>query len=531
MKVIFWKRFLESAKVRVISLSVVLILLSVSIFGLHDAYSSSVESEEKVTVLNYESEGEFEYLVYPDPQAILNPSLQSTETGEIYFTQLIDSVDLSFSYNLISIEPVKEFSEEVRIVAIIENPGSWKKELLLVYEPALTGAVTINFPLNLDAIDLAIQQAQDETGIVAKFPELIIQATVESTAVTVTGIFEDDFVASTRIKQGGGILEWDTELDSAQRGRFEDIFYWHQGRFDYTINLNPNTLIQSKTLKPVPSTLELPPHPLDSDSTLPVHFADWMDATFSYQFTSDRPVRNLNHEVKITGFLEDSEYGWSESFEMVSETMKAPDFTIIFPLDFKELNNLIQDAKDKMWLSSLSPKLTIEAEVHTTAKTDYEPIDKVFLQTISTDMGEPTLKWNGALTMSENGSIQEKVLVSDSGVKNQRTYLTIPVVIFALAFLYLAAHYSQPQSASISVIEQKARKAKKKYKDIIIDFEAIPEVKDEEVVMTTASLEDLINLSDSLLKPVVHKAPATPDEPHAYYVFDGLTRYEYLLIE
>ena len=42
-------------------------------------------------------------------------------------------------------------------------------------------------------------------------------------------------------------------------------------------------------------------------------------------------------------------------------------------------------------------------------------------------------------------------------------------------------------------------------------------------------MEDLMKIADELLKPVIHQPPTTPEEAHGYYVFDGATRYEYLL--
>ena len=42
-------------------------------------------------------------------------------------------------------------------------------------------------------------------------------------------------------------------------------------------------------------------------------------------------------------------------------------------------------------------------------------------------------------------------------------------------------------------------------------------------------MEDLMKIADELLKPVIHQQPATLEEANAYYVFDGATRYQYLL--
>ena len=40
-----------------------------------------------------------------------------------------------------------------------------------------------------------------------------------------------------------------------------------------------------------------------------------------------------------------------------------------------------------------------------------------------------------------------------------------------------------------------------------------------------------MKIADELGKPIIHQTPTTAEQSHAYYVFDGLTRYEYLLTE
>ncbi len=43
-------------------------------------------------------------------------------------------------------------------------------------------------------------------------------------------------------------------------------------------------------------------------------------------------------------------------------------------------------------------------------------------------------------------------------------------------------------------------------------------------------MEDLIKVADELGKPIVHQALGTSEDLHAYQIFDGATRYQYLLV-
>ncbi len=50
----------------------------------------------------------------------------------------------------------------------------------------------------------------------------------------------------------------------------------------------------------------------------------------------------------------------------------------------------------------------------------------------------------------------------------------------------------------------------------------------EERLISLSSMEDLIKVADELGKLVIHQAPGVSEETHAYYVFDGTTRYQYV---
>ena len=77
-------------------------------------------------------------------------------------------------------------------------------------------------------------------------------------------------------------------------------------------------------------------------------------------------------------------------------------------------------------------------------------------------------------------------------------------------------------------IEKEISLARKKYGERIVEATSQTPVKDEKTI-SIGSMEDLIKIADELSKPVIHQAPSTPEEAHAYYVFDGATRYQYVL--
>jgi len=115
--------------------------------------------------------------------------------------------------------------------------------------------------------------------------------------------------------------------------------------------------------------------------------------------------------------------------------------------------------------------------------------------------------------------------LSVSGI---RTLSAIVMGSMVFLFFYFLRRYMKFKPAEVPKIEKEIRLVKKKYGERIVEATSQTPVKDEKII-SIGSMEDLIKVADELSKPVIHQAPSTPEEAHAYYVFDGVTRYQYLL--
>jgi len=76
--------------------------------------------------------------------------------------------------------------------------------------------------------------------------------------------------------------------------------------------------------------------------------------------------------------------------------------------------------------------------------------------------------------------------------------------------------------------EEEALRIRKKYGKLMSEA-TVHTPMEGEITISLGSMEDLTKMADELGKPIIHLVPTTAEELHAYYVLDGVTRYQYLL--
>jgi hypothetical protein len=187
--------------------------------------------------LSYEQVGEFDYSILlkssspfgaitlkpPSATPLTPPTLPSSKTlgpGEPLFSSLLDSMDVTFSYQFESDRPVSQIAEEVEINAILENPNVWSKTFVLVPLTKKTGDFTVTFPLDSD--DLGhfrdVFMAIERETSVSSSHNLIIEAEVHTIAQTDFGPIDEVFSQTLTTTLGENILKWQEELAVFQPG-------------------------------------------------------------------------------------------------------------------------------------------------------------------------------------------------------------------------------------------------------------------------------------------------------------------------
>lgn len=505
---------------RKIALPVVTVVLFLgAVIGVVAGYSVPAEKEEHVTYLTYEMEGTFDHEAYKKSQPekdIPNPR---------YFTNIIDSVEVFYSYWFLPEEPVSRVTEEVAISALVSCPSTWgEMEVELVPRTEIEGDFIIRFPLDTTEFLQLSDNITEELGAAKCSPDIILKATVHTVALTADGVLEDNFVQTARVKLTERTLEWDKDLALTEIGYTEGLKYEHRGNFSYAVKLKPNILFGAITLEPdIPPSGEpvalKPGKPYDSETI------DHIEGTFAYAFSGSEELSQAVNEVEITGTVGEVG-GWHKAFTLVPESQETGDFSVNFPLYVPFFYAVIESVEEDTGATVSSHELIITANVHTLAQSEFGPVDETFNQNLTVILRPDEVVWPEVEPATKSGTIDETLIVPNPTAGIARRLSLGVLGMMAVALLYTVWRYWESKRRRISRIEADALQVTDKYRNLVVDVKKLPTpVWNGEVTVEIGSLDELIKTADSLLKPILRLAEA---ERHIYCVIDGVTRYRYV---
>lgn len=523
-----WKPFAQSKKVRIVCFVLAGALLVASVVGLFYPFSAPTEVG---AVADYEHEGRFNYIVYLEPSTLYGDSIQSEEEkGEespVFFRDIIDYIYLLFSYSFECSEPVASINNRVVVTATVENPGMWQKDVFLLEETHKVREFQVDFRLHLDSLERVVDEIEEDIGITSSQRNFIIKATVYTTAETSSGkTVDSEFSHEITASLKRHTLELAGDLEGSDRGFEEGVSYEEAGQFDYEVYLKPNKLYGSTVLRsqglphaePPPTTQTLGPGEFYYPKII-----DTIKATFYYQFSCDTAVSEQSEEVEVSAVIENPGR-WSKSLILVPKTNKMGNFAISFPIDIHYFNDVIDAIEKETGAGGGSHTLTIRADVQTIAETDLATVNEVYSQSLEGRLEGNTLTFGEELSQSQLGIIGEATLPLSSG--NIWGSLSLGGLIVALLALgYFGWSYIElRRRPALSPVEAEVARARKKYKQVLVDVEELPSAKLNETLIPLSSLDDLVRVADDLVKPVLHQVK---EGKHVYCTVDGAVRYQY----
>jgi hypothetical protein len=523
--------FVRSPWLKIGSLVGMSVLLIASIFGVSKAFSLPSTIEQSITVMSCEHSGTFDYLVYLKPNSLYGDVVPTEEeaVSMVFFRNIIREVQLAFSYKFDSSQSLADVTNEVVVSIIAANPGLWQKEIPQLEETRVGTEFAVNFPLNLNYLDGIVDDIEEDIGIASSTRNFIIRAVVHTTAETTLGkTIEDEFSYELTAVLTAKELELQGNLGSSKAGSTEGINYEGRGRFDYEVHLKPNNLYETDVLKSEAIPVAEPPASLQALGPGLVYFPkiiNNIEASFSYQFKHDMPVENLIEDVEVTASIEYPDM-WSKTLTLVPKTSKSGAFMVDFPIDIGKFNEVTDTLRDELGFGASSYDLIIKAVVHTTADTDSGRIDEVFTQSLQGKLGGSTLSFTGSLAKRQPSTIQESRTVPAPKAHLFRALSLVILALVVFAFVFVIWNARLAKALPISKIEAEAVRARRKYKNVIIDVGELPPTEPGEVIIPISSVDELVRTSDALLKPVLHQAGA---DKHIYCVIDGAIRYQYII--
>ena len=178
----------------------------------------------------YSHRGTFTYTSFLKPSVLFSESsatLKQLPEDWAIFANIVDTMDMSFNYQLASPQRVSDTSYAYSIGLLLENPGLWTKELLLVPQTEVKGGnIDQAFKLDLAAISDLTQKVGQELGRSgAEGINVTVAANVAATA-DVDGIpVSEKFSQSAKGILKGDLFTWnkDTNLLQTTPGKVSRI--------------------------------------------------------------------------------------------------------------------------------------------------------------------------------------------------------------------------------------------------------------------------------------------------------------------
>ena len=302
-------------------------------------------------------------------------------------------------------------------------------------------------------------------------------------------------------------------LPTERQEQVTRVAYKQKSVFGYTAELTDNILYEDSTLTEQDTSL------------LYLDIAQSIEGSFTHILTADQPLEQLSHKVEIIATLENPD-NWSKTIVLVPETVQTDRFRLIFPIDTDYLFELIDTIEEQIGVRDTTYDLTIQANIHTTAMTEYGPINESLTPSMAGTLQRAKLVWSNEqpLSQTQHDSLQDTVVIPIEQGYSKIAWV-VALGLAELLSLLLALSYIRFRPVPLTATEAEAQRAMKQHGSMIANVADLPITMATEMVTSASSLDDLLNIANFLLKPILHKA-----EPgkHTYQVIDGFTTYEYV---
>ena len=205
-----FKGFRINQRLRLLIIGLLLIFLLASTMNTYGSYQKPETQEKSDVILSYTKEGIYTYDIYLLNNTIYDDA-EILPAGKTAFRQIIDRVEADFEYRF-SVNSYAELNGNYKIDAILQT-DIWSKTYTIKAQSSFSDMnvrrynFTESFPIDYGYYETKLQQIEEETGVTAPNPTLIIKSSVSINAETKDGEISESFQPSLTIPLKGKTLE------------------------------------------------------------------------------------------------------------------------------------------------------------------------------------------------------------------------------------------------------------------------------------------------------------------------------------
>jgi predicted RNA-binding Zn-ribbon protein involved in translation (DUF1610 family) len=197
-------------------------ILIISVYMAYAAYQQPITAEKTVTTCNYNHYGNFNYIAYLKNNSVYDTPQLLPGQGNI-FKKITDHINASFTYTFYCDQPVTIQEGSYTIVPYIQT-DIWDKKCddIIQTTSFSSNRFAIHFPINYTYFESIVAQIDNETGVNAGDPTLILKCNVLLTAETTNGSIDESFSPSLSVPLGRNIIEISGNLSRSKSGVLEE---------------------------------------------------------------------------------------------------------------------------------------------------------------------------------------------------------------------------------------------------------------------------------------------------------------------
>jgi hypothetical protein len=182
--------------------------------------------------LRYEHQGNFSYAINLEPNILfgtitMEPEIPPPSTpvalkpANSYDSQIVDSINGTFSYKFESDKALMEVINEVEVTAILGEVGGQQETFVLVPKSQKRDNFSIAFPLDVPFLYALIKSIEKETGTFVPSHDLLITAEVHTVAQSDFGPIDETLTRSLTVKLEQDQVVWPEAASETKSGSIE----------------------------------------------------------------------------------------------------------------------------------------------------------------------------------------------------------------------------------------------------------------------------------------------------------------------